>query len=291
MPSEIAPEAGPPTTDEFDREPRAANALPVLPTILFAYRFIGEHLVAFIAVAAVVGVIQVSILSQTSWALDSVSPEIALSLSGIAALLFASIVYAFAGVRWCRGIVLGHNRRSRPQFNPRVLQFAIGMFLFLMLLNELAMFSRPDANELASGIDRWVERRLSLTGHYFWPIALSLIRVLVASLVFLSLAAIATDASRPVGRGATMALRNLASVYVVFFLGLAPWMLLQGVALIPLLAVAIVGLEALATYQSVWILVAILNAWITTTSIALGASAYRTLSQADSRAEAADVFD
>ena len=34
-----------------------------------------------------------------------------------------------------------------------------------------------------------------------------------------------------------------------------------------------------------------LDAWITTTSIALGASAYRTLAQTDPSAETAEVFD
>jgi hypothetical protein len=296
MTSQSTPESEPPATDEFDLDPPATNVLPVLPTVFGAYRFIGEHLVVFIGVAALVGVgdfLMWSLLPSVPVHSNLPLPVVQIAM-GIAPLLLASIIYAFVGIRWCRGIVLGRDRGSRRGFNASVIQFAVGMVLFGLLLEVLAALPALDASEPKLAIGDWVERELLLPAYRFWQIALALLEILATSLLFPGLTAIAMGVNRPLRHGVAMAWQNLRFVYAVVLVGLVPWMVLQGLELIPWLAVEMARLDATpfqAALEPFLILGLTLDAWITTTSIALGASAYRTLAQTDPSAETAKVFD
>jgi hypothetical protein len=297
MTSQSTPESEPPATmDEVDLELPTTNALPVLPTVFDAYRFIGEHLVTFIAVAALVAVgdfLMWSLLPSVPVYSDPPLPVVQAAI-GIAPLLLASIIYAFVGIRWCRGIVLGRDRGSRRGLNASVIQFAVGMVLFGLLLEVLAALPALDASEPKLAIGDWVERELLLPAYFFWQIALALLGVLATSLLFPGLTAIAMGVNRPLRHGAALAWHNLRFVYAVFLVGLLPWMVLQGLELIPWLAVEMARLDAMplqVTLEPFLILGLTLDAWITTTSIALGASAYRTLAHTNPSAETAEVFD
>jgi hypothetical protein len=64
MPSDGRPSAEEHAADADAESGGAGDRLPILATVFAAYRFIGEHIVGFIGVAALVGVVQYLLISQ-----------------------------------------------------------------------------------------------------------------------------------------------------------------------------------------------------------------------------------
>ena len=283
-----------PSDDTPAAEEQAAHAdagptgtggpLPVLATVLAAYHFIGEHLVAFVGVATLVGVVQYLLISQSplsSGGTDFSPRDVALHWTFILAWVgFSSVVYAVAGVRWCRGLLLGERQ---PQFlapiGGREARFAFCIALFIVVLQLLYLL----LGGLRFAVTDWAEQRLMLPRDISWTGVVLAARVLATALLFLAFPAIAMDVGRPLGHSIRMACRVFWSLFAVYLLGLIPWTLLDRLSFRVLLL--LVDIEKLRIASSM------LDAWTMTCTIALAATAYRILAHRDKQMRTAAVFE
>jgi hypothetical protein len=288
MPSDTMPTEAEPAPDADANAAEIRGRLPVLATLVVAYRFIGERFIAFAGIATVVGVGNYLLYSQSP-----LSPgaavfslrEVALHwIILLASLGFASIVYAVAGVRWCRVILLGE-RPPRYVALPgsREVRFALGIALLAVVLALPGLMHLLLATRVPFAVTDWVEQRLFLSPDILGIGIILALQIAAMALLCLALPAIAMDGSRPLEHGVRMGVRDFRPLFAVYLVGLIPWSLLKTLGF-TVLAFRI-DIERLAVAGS------ILDAWMMVCTIALAAASFRSLADHHAQLRIAGVFE
>ena len=287
MPSDTMPAADDQAPDADAGATASGNRLPVLAVVLAAYRFIGEHLGAFIGVATLVGVGNYLLLSQSplsSGSADFSPRDFARHwIVLLGALGFASAVYAVAGVRWCRAFIMGERPRYFAPPGGREVRFALCVTLLVMVLALFETIRLLFASNVPFAVTDWVEQRFFLPPDTLWTGTVLILQVAAKALLCLTLPGIAMDAVRPLGRAMGMARSDFRALFAVYLLGLIPWAVVQILSF--KLLVLRIDIERLQ------VAVSIMDAWIMTCTIALAAAAYRALTDRHAQQRIAAVFE
>jgi hypothetical protein len=285
MPSKTVGEPDPDVADDVDSADQPSGRLPLFPTVLAAYRLIGEYFVSFVAITVLLAAVHFSLmkLSPLPYGLAHTSilgwlPHTAVSFT---AVVVSSAVFAIVCVRWYRRVLAGE--RYSLRFGPRELQFTVAMVLFYVVLSVPGTLSRTDLGRSVADIAEQIERSTGYPIDLFWPTVSFLWRVSATALLFFTFPAIALDVRQPLAHGVRTARPALPILLLVYLIGLLPWFALDKFGLRPL--VLDVNLDRLIFAGT------ILNIWITTCTFALAGAAYGELADREVARRLSADFD
>lgn len=275
MPIETTPEAEQRIVDEADIEAAPPDRLPVFQTVLAGYRIVAENLISFVAIAISLAAVHFSLMQASPLfvgvskaSVRDVLLHFALALTSI---VCASVVLAIVCIRWYRRLLLDERRHRSAWFGPRENQFAVYLFLFYLVLAVPGAISQSAWGEIGTLLAYRLEQGIGYPVALFWPTVIVLWNVLAVTWLFFTFPGIALEIRGPLEHGMRVARRAFPSLFLVYLIGLIPWLALEKL-----------GIPALIFHvdaERLMFAATILNLWTMICSIALAGAAYREITK------------